>query len=187
MKMLAAAIFFSSVMTALSLLLNTEWFVFFNILHLLAVGCCLQGLFTKYRDKRVRAIGDDPVKLTGFIRRYRSSILFFILILFSGEFFFDYFSGVSSVFLLPFGVISEVIPGMWDYLPLFPWLAFFFIGVLVGDTVYAGRQPCPPPFPAPVLKFLGPLLWMGRNALFIYLFHQPVLVGVLILLRAFIS
>lgn len=62
--------------------------------------------------------------------------------------------------------------GSADYIPLIPWLFLFLAGTAVG--IYAQRGRFPACFEKPRC---GPLRWVGRHALLIYLLHQPVLFG----------
>lgn len=62
-----------------------------------------------------------------------------------------------------------------DYFPLVPWLATVSVGALVGRALFkAGERRYA--FSAEP-KVLKPMLWVGRNALFLYLGHIPVLAG----------
>jgi uncharacterized membrane protein len=71
---------------------------------------------------------------------------------------------------------------MVDYYPLLPWFGVALLGVFFGLTLYPGGRPrfeladLSPKFPLPALTFLG------RNSLVIYLVHQPIILGALILL-----
>lgn len=86
--------------------------------------------------------------------------------------------GVS--WLVPLGIEP---PGYYysDYFPFPHWFAVFLIGVFVGTVFYeGGARKLPLPnfgeiFPFPVLQFLG------RHSLVIYVIHQPVLIGILLL------
>jgi uncharacterized membrane protein len=83
----------------------------------------------------------------------------------------------QSLWLLPFGVLPEGVM-MPDYRPLLPWFGVVLIGLFFGNVVYArGRRPATLPEEAPVVA--RPLLPLGRNSLFIYLIHQPIVVAVL--------
>lgn len=63
-----------------------------------------------------------------------------------------------------------------DYYPLMPWLFLFFIGVFLGRYFKAGSVPAVfRKNPIPVLATIG------RNTLWIYLIHQPVVYGLLYL------
>jgi uncharacterized membrane protein len=81
----------------------------------------------------------------------------------------------ESFWLLPFGVVPEGVM-MPDYRPLLPWFGVVLIGLFLGNVVYGGRLPGLAD-KAPVL--VRPLLPLGRNSLFIYLVHQPIVVAVL--------
>ena len=86
----------------------------------------------------------------------------------------------ESLWLLPLGVVPEGI-FMPDYRPLLPWFGVVLLGVFAGNLFYgtgkrtaglAGRMPPP----------ARPLTFLGRHSLFIYLVHQPILVGLLAVL-----
>ena len=62
-----------------------------------------------------------------------------------------------------------------DYYPIFPWLFLFLLGTILGgriirsDGAWKGVRVWPP------------LRWIGQHALWIYMLHQPVLMGGLFL------
>ncbi len=62
-----------------------------------------------------------------------------------------------------------------DYFPLNPWLGIFFICLAISSQIYPDGKP--------LLNFKWPerWLWFGRNTLIIYVIHQPILIGILIL------
>jgi len=62
-----------------------------------------------------------------------------------------------------------------DYFPLNPWLGIFFIFLAISSQIYPDSKP--------LLNFKWPerWLWFGRNTLPIYVIHQPILIGLLIL------
>ncbi len=92
-----------------------------------------------------------------------------------------------AVCLLLFLILHEVcyhtwvsVPGLWifglrtrtfsssDYYPLFPWLFLFLSGAIAGRRVKETALSLPAP------AFLR---WVGQHALWIYMIHQPVLLG----------
>jgi uncharacterized membrane protein len=62
-----------------------------------------------------------------------------------------------------------------DYFPLNPWLGIFFICLAISSQIYPDGKP--------LFNFKWPerWLWFGRNTLIIYVIHQPILIGILIL------
>lgn len=79
--------------------------------------------------------------------------------------------------LLPFGIHSPEFSS-YDYFPLVPWLGVFLAGAALGRGAYAsGRSLIPRP---PAATFINVA---GRHSLLIYLVHQPVIMGVLYLLK----
>ncbi len=67
----------------------------------------------------------------------------------------------------------------FDYVPLFPWLGLFLLGMSAGDYFFpSGRQ-------RHIIVFdtcnaiSKTLIWGGRNSLLLYFIHQPILVGII--------
>ena len=83
----------------------------------------------------------------------------------------------QSYWLLPFGVVPESVI-MPDYRPLLPWFGVVLIGLFFGNVVYSDGRRLPvlrDKAPVPTI----PLLPLGKNSLFIYLIHQPIIVALL--------
>jgi uncharacterized membrane protein len=71
---------------------------------------------------------------------------------------------------------------MVDWYPLVPWFGFALVGVFFGLTLYpGGNRAVRLPELAQALPIRG-LAFLGRHSLPIYLVHQPILLGLLILL-----
>ena len=69
--------------------------------------------------------------------------------------------------------LSTQLPLTNDYIPIVPWFGFVLLGM------WAGRvRPAAWPAWGP-----RPMVWLGRWSLLIYLVHQPILTGLLFLLR----
>ncbi len=90
-----------------------------------------------------------------------------------------YVDGVRVDFppFLIFGFETGV-HGMSDYFPIFPNLGYFLAGAFIGRTAYAKKESLLPRFPKdnPVVRALS---FCGRQSLFIYVLHQPIVYGVL--------
>lgn len=85
----------------------------------------------------------------------------------------------STMFLVPLGL---TFPGFEtvDYFPLFPHLGWFLFGAALGKTLYRKKTTKFPwcgadSLPVRFFRFCG------RRSIWIYLIHQPVLYGVLML------
>ncbi len=66
---------------------------------------------------------------------------------------------------------------------IFPQLGYFFIGAAIGKTAYREKKTLLPGTfgKTPVARFF---CWCGRQSLFIYLLHQPIVYGLLELVLA---
>ena len=79
------------------------------------------------------------------------------------------------------GFVTEQ-PATEDYVPLFPWLGVVFIGLFIGKWLQ--QQPN-------ILNVLKPATWhnpvcfLGRHSLWVYMLHQPILLGLLTVILFF--
>jgi uncharacterized membrane protein len=127
--------------------------VAFGILHLIGVSIILAYPLLKYRYANL-FLGLSIIAVGVYIR----------LEGFSSE----------SPWLLPFGVVPENLV-MPDYRPLLPWFGVVLLGVFAGNVLYRnGNRPAL--FAGKAPSAARPLLPLGRNSLFIYLIHQPILI-----------
>ena len=176
LRMLAASIALTTVTVTASNLLDTDLAIYFNVIHLVTVGTLLFAAM-EWRDRRAVAKGRREWRLT-------ASILLASTLLYLGTVLPE-FQDLASNWLLPLGLPSpENTRGMADYMPLIPWLGFFFIGAALGLILYGGRTTLFPGTPRVLVKTLGPLGFLGRHSLVFYLFHQPVILAILLLLRS---
>ena len=99
--------------------------------------------------------------------------------------------GLAILFIsyfFPFhGASSSVQP--LDYFPLLPWFGVFLQGVAIGCVVYkkGERDPFVRGTSFVPQKIRELLRCMGRRSLLVYLIHQPILVGLIYLVRLFRS
>ena len=92
---------------------------------------------------------------------------------------------VPFPWLVPLGILY---PGFAsaDYFPMLPNLGFFLLGAFGGRTLYRNRQSWFPQINTDCLS-LRFVCFCGRQSLLLYLLHQPILMGVLWLIRHFCS
>lgn len=85
-------------------------------------------------------------------------------------------------FLMPLGIVWSGFKSS-DYFPLLPNLGYFLLGAAVGKTVYAKKQTLLPKIDG-TKGFFGFLCACGRQSLWIYLLHQPIVSGICMVLLA---
>lgn len=64
-----------------------------------------------------------------------------------------------------------------DYFPLLPWFGFFLAGAALGPLLYRQRRSYFPRGGSSSWK--RPILFTGRHSLYFYVFHQPLIYGLL--------
>ena len=84
---------------------------------------------------------------------------------------------VPQRWLFPLGLTYEGFTSS-DYFPLFPQLGYFLIGAAIGKTAYREKRTLLPGSfqKTGIARFF---CWCGRQSLFIYLLHQPIVYGLL--------
>jgi uncharacterized membrane protein len=113
------------------------------------------------------------------------------------------FAAPLRVWLWPLGLLAVVLPWLvahpffdsrwtnWvglvtrkpvteDFVPLLPWLGVMLWGLAAGQTLLARGAPL---LGGPLPRPLAPLAALGRWPLTFYMLHQPVLIGLVLLLR----
>ena len=132
----------------------------FGVLHLLGVCMMLYPLFRKLPVSSLLTMGVVFVVCGYLIRDVR----------------------VESPYLFPFGFIRADFES-GDYFPLLPHFGWFLLGAVLGKTLYA-RKKTKLPGKAKDFFLLRFFCWCGRQSLWIFLLHQPVVYGLLELILA---
>lgn len=131
-------------------------FVVFGILHLLGLSTILAFPFLRSRWASLAA----GLVVIG-VGLYTNSLL------------------STDPWLLWLGV-SEIGRFTVDWWPVFPWASLALVGAFMGFTLWPGGERR---FKLPDLSQTAPvrgLTMLGRHSLLIYLIHQPILLGILI-------
>lgn len=161
--------------TAASALFFPEMPIRFGILHLLGICMILYGLLEPISHK-MKPVGGFILCVLLFFLTFGVRQGFIgipaLLEISIPQIFYQ-----TDVFF-PFGILTEgFVSG--DYFPLFPWMFCFFAGSFFA-LWYRRRH-----IPAWIYRTHIPFLALaGKNTLWIYLLHQPVLFVILILIRS---
>ena len=96
---------------------------------------------------------------------------------------------LTIVTFLMTDMVRTDIPGLWifgfptadffsaDYFPLLPWIFVYFLGALAGPVIFGHR------LPAWFYRIrCAWLSYVGRHSLIIYLVHQPVILGLILII-----
>lgn len=143
----------------------------FGVLTLLGAAMLITGLLQPLLQK-IPAWAGLVVSLLLFAATYHTQDGFWQLgpwqILLPGAWYANLFTAFFGFF--PRGFFST------DYFPLLPWLFLFWAGYFLHFCMGRARM-------EPLRRSVcAPLGWLGRHSLGIYLLHQPVIYGVLLLL-----
>jgi uncharacterized membrane protein len=151
---------------AVSLLVSAATYVFdkssavyFGILQCLAISMIIYGAaFEKLKATVCVAAGAAVLGLTAALPGLKKAL------------------AVRTNWLMPFGLHGPSFSA-FDYFPLIPWFGIFLVGAALGKTLYASKRSLLPwRLPSTFVNFAG------RYSLWIYLAHQPIIMGVLYVL-----
>ena len=151
--------------------------ILFGILHLLGVCMILFAFIGKWFD-RLTLWGGIALCVVLFCLTCGMQNGFFGV---PGLFEIPHLSVLTdSGLFFPFGIPGSGFISL-DYFPLFPWIFVFFAGAAFGIPVANGKMP----------QFfyqmhIRPLAFVGRYTIWIYLLHQPVLMGICLLVFSLI-
>lgn len=151
-RLLAAA----GVVTLATWFFNHQVFVRFGILHFLGVASLIGGLFLRFPAlQKVH-----PFVWLGLFVVSRHLL-----------------SGIFPIPHLWMLGIRDAAFSSSDYFPILPWIFMYALGIWFGGKVKSGALPA---------WFYSvrqvQLQWVGRHPLWIYLLHQPVCMGITLLI-----
>ncbi|MGB9863757.1 MAG: heparan-alpha-glucosaminide N-acetyltransferase [Candidatus Saccharicenans sp.] len=155
LKFLAVAL----LITVATYIFDRSSVILFGIIHCLAASVLIYTLIFQKSKPATRAAWGSLILMTGLSMPAVKKAL-----------------AIKTNWLLPLGLPGPSFAS-FDYFPLIPWFGVFLIGTALGHWLYAEkksliRRPLPETF----------INWCGRHSLWIYLLHQPVIMGILYLL-----
>ncbi len=133
--------------------------IYFGVLHCLGTCMILWPVFKKLPWWALLVIGVAFVAL---------------------GFYLDTVTRPEHFWFTAFGVLPKNV-GTSDYFPLFPNLGYFLLGAVLGKTLYRKQESLLPKVNERniLVRFFT---FCGRQSLWIYLLHQPILSGICMLL-----
>ena len=140
--------------------LTEDMVIRFGVLHLLGFAMMVYPLLKKLPSPALLAFGLAVIAL-GFWFELRPVM-------------------VESKYLFALG-LRYVGFSSGDYFPIAPHLGWFCLGILLGRRLYPEKTTRLPGVNSetPILRFLR---WCGRNSLYIFILHLPILGGIMMLL-----
>lgn len=155
LKYLAVAL----LITAASYVFDPASVILFGIIHCLGVSALIYGLLFKKSTAAACLVSGTVITGLSFLLPAAHRAL-----------------AINSNWLLPLGFHRPDFAS-FDYFPLIPWLGVFLIGAALGRWLYSSRKSLlARPLPPNIFN------WCGRHSLWIYLLHQPLILGILYLL-----
>jgi uncharacterized membrane protein len=136
-----------------SYVLFPESFIWFGVLHAIAVSLVL-----------ARPLAARPAL----------AMVIGVLVIAAGNFLADVHFDDRSLGWLGFMTAK---PRTEDYVPLFPWMGVLCVGIAAGHALLRTEFRAI----APVARAPAWVARLGRHSLFIYMVHQPILLGILLL------
>ncbi len=132
-------------------------YVIFGILHFIGVAIILSYPFIEKRNLNI-ILGSISIGLGIYLsEKTFSTSMFFWLGLKPSNF--------STV----------------DYFPIFPWIGVVLLGIAFGDTFYTKLESRIKAPKFSNLSLVKAICFLGMYSLFIYLIHQPIILGILYL------
>ncbi|MDO5733379.1 MAG: heparan-alpha-glucosaminide N-acetyltransferase domain-containing protein [Eubacteriales bacterium] len=163
-----AAIGLSLVSFAVEAILQLGFIIYFNVLHVICLALLLRALFAQL-FARLGRIGMDLclIFVSGLFAVYISQ--------------YQTLENYSFLSLI-LGFRSDSLPEMADYLSLFPWAIFIYLGALIGDLYYP-KSESEKGYLISSQKPAAFFIWLGQYPLWVYLIHQPIFLAIVYLLK----
>ncbi len=135
-------------------LFKTKLIIVFGILHFLGLAMIISHFVKKL-----------PIWVTA---------IFAVTAWFVGEYFLSVKLNTNIFFM--FGLYSRNFYSS-DYYPLLPYLAFVFLGIILGKLLYKEKKSL---FPFEIGK--NPISFFGKHSFVLYFIHQPIVFAVLFII-----
>ncbi|MDK2799094.1 MAG: hypothetical protein PWP27_1983 [Clostridiales bacterium] len=146
---------FGLLLSVITFFYSPKDYIKFGILHFLGTSMILYHFLNKLEKKYIFLLGTTIIILGNIF----SNIV------------------VNTPYLFPFGLIDKNFSSL-DYYSLFPWFGLFLYGTLIAKTLYIEKKSL---FSFEIKHDF--ISYLGQHSLFIYLTHQPLLLGILFIVH----
>lgn len=147
----------ASIISIVTWLIFPESFIYFGILHAIAVASLVGIAFLKLPAYITLTVG--------------------VFILLAPTF---YASAIFDTRWLAWIGFSRNPPTSNDFVPVFPWLGLTLIGMATTKLIQSLRWPVQLSSFSSTNQIVNLLQWFGRKSLPIYLIHQPILLAIIL-------
>lgn len=146
---------FGMILTIVTYFFDATEFIRFGILHFLGVAMISFPLLNKLRKWQLSILALVSIYIGSLAAK----------------------TTVVTHLLLPFGFMYNNFATM-DYYPIFPYISVFLFGIIIYKIYYfKGKGLIKIHNNYTVLKYIS------KNSLFIYLVHQPILLGIILIIK----
>ncbi len=139
------------------LIVGPDLYIRFGILHMIGVSLMLLPLFSIFKEWNA---------LIGVLIIYGTKMIDF--------------PNASTNLLLPIGITRADFASL-DYYSLFPWFGIILIGFATGEFIYVRLKRMPRATP----RWTRLMIIPAKKSLWIYMIHQPILIGILSLIYGY--
>ena len=143
------------VVTVVTYVYDPSLIIRFGILHFLGAAAVIYSLLQKPLDTLLPSFVAPVLWIAGAVLTWQLPHRYF-----------------DVEWLWMFGIRSRTFYSA-DYFPLLPYLFVYLFGTWLGKYIAAGK------FPDWFYRFrCGPLEWIGKKTIWVYLIHQPLCMGI---------
>ncbi|HHW93328.1 MAG TPA: DUF1624 domain-containing protein [Clostridiaceae bacterium] len=172
---------FATVLTTVLYLIDSQMgIIFFNVIHVIALSTLFYAVIEHLLIVRHRKSTNGSVDM----EKQRAKFIGFLIT-------FGTLVVVIGHVILPilpdetrnplFIILGSSVTGVssLDQMPFLPHFGYYLLGAAIGQTLYESGEPLWKSEKGWFFSFGRPIRFMGRNALLVYVLHQPIILAIL--------
>lgn len=162
-KLTAASVLVSTVTILMDLMFGMGISIYFGILHILSLSLLIYMLLNKLWNNKYFFLIVGAIIIAGSLLIKFNSVPYYHT--FSYPAFFESIIGLCMIGADSYGIL--------------PYTGIFLVGVFLGRLLYEDKTSLLPSFNVSALK---PFNFIGRNTIYVYIIHQPIILGIVMLI-----